>query len=36
MLAFDDGLANVTITLSAGGLGRAELEQLANAVAEKL
>jgi len=35
-LAFEDGAANVTITLNADGLGRAELEQIAQDVAGKL
>ncbi|MCZ7536784.1 MAG: hypothetical protein M5T61_13390 [Acidimicrobiia bacterium] len=35
-LAFEDGAVNVTITLGADGLGRAELELLAQAVADKV
>ena len=35
-LAFEDGAANVTITLNADSLGRAELEQIAQDVAGKL
>lgn len=36
MVAFEAGAANVTITLDADSLGRAELEQLAKAVADKI
>ncbi len=36
LLAFEDGAADVTIALLADGLGRAELEQLAKAVADKV
>jgi hypothetical protein len=36
LLTFEDGAADVTIALLADGLGRAELEQLAKAVADKL
>ena len=36
VLAFEDGPANVTITLRVDSLGRAELEQLAMTVAEQL
>ena len=36
LLAFEDGAADVTIALLADGLGRAELELLAKAVADKL